>query len=303
MVVIILHRVATGFVWLAFYLLRFGERLLPQTLLSFFLWPLAVIWGLSDFRKLGRVLSTRDRFPEPWRPGLVALFFRQGVLSNHSRFVYLWPDRLKKPDWRRRCRLSGAGYLGQSMNGRRTILASLHFGPFETLPYWLRAHGLPSTVLVGRPAPRRRLKQRQYALSAPADVPVVMPVGETARMRQVLREVRHLIVMMDVDRGKQISVLFEQYIFRLATGAIRLAAVTGAELIPCLIFETDTWEFTIHFGNPVPRQHLLAAAPNLEAAARHLLTEFLPIISRDPAQCGPRLLSCITPAKRSAGSY
>ena len=99
---------------------------------------------------------------------------------------------------------------------------------------------------------------------------------------------------MDVDRGKQIQVPFENHLFRMATGPIRLAAMTDAELIPCLIVETRPWHFVIHFGTPVPERYL-GSSTNLKPAAAHLLKEFLPIVSRYPSQSGYRLASCITP--------
>jgi len=47
-------------------------------------------------------------------------------------------------------------------------------------------------------------------------------------------------MLIDVDRGKQLYVPFEDRLFRMATGAIRLAQMLDAELIPVLIVETST---------------------------------------------------------------
>src|SRR5436189_1278391 len=116
-----------------------------------------------------------------------------------------------------------------------------------------------------------------------------------SRVRKCLGPGRRLFVMVDVGRGKQVYVPFESYFFRMATGAIRLAAVSGAELVPCLIRETTSWKFVIHFGNPVP-QSCLGSSPDLKGAAAHLLTEFLKIIPSYPEHCNHRLLSAISPA-------
>ena len=77
-----------------------------------------------------------------------------------------------------------------------------------------------------------------------------LPVNEMSRVRQFLGAGQRLLIMVDVDRGKQIHVPFENHSFRMATGAIRLAALTGAELIPCVIVETGSWKFAIYFGTP-----------------------------------------------------
>lgn len=284
----------SGLAWAGFYLVRFGERVLPQSVLSFLLWVPAAVWGLAESARQRKVMAAWHRFPQPWRPNRARFFLRHSLGLNHARFVYLWPDRLPRTRWLGRCRLEARWDLARLRQAdRRVVLASLHFGPFDTLPYWLRAHGIVVTVLVGRPAPRQRLKRRQYALSAPFDVPLVLPVTEMSRVRQVLGQARHLLVMMDVDRGKQVDVPFDGYLFRMATGAIRLAAMADADLIICLIVETTTWQFVIHFGTPVPRRYL-GRSPDLKGAATHLLQEFLQVVSNHPAQSGHRLLSCIT---------
>ena len=83
-------------------------------------------------------------------------------------------------------------------------------------------------------------------------------------------------------------------LFRMATGAIRLAAMTDAELIPCLIAETATWKFAIHFGTPVPR-HYLGNSPDMQAIGAHLLNEFSKVVTRYPEQCKMRLLRAKLP--------
>ena len=291
----VLFQIGTGFSWAGFYLVRLGERVWPRSVLSLLVWPAAVALGLADFGKQRRVLTAWSCFPAAWRPGRLPYLFRQLVGLTHSRLVYLWPDRLPDRGWLSRCRLVGDWEAARCAD-RPIIFASLHFGPFETLPYWLRAHGLPVTVLVGRSAERQGLKRRQYALSAPADVPVVQPVTEAGGMRQVVARARHLLVMIDVDRGKQIQAPFDHHLFRMATGAIRLAIMRDADLIPCLIVATNSWQYAIHFGAPVAWRDYLRGGPDLKEVAARLLAEFLPIMARHPSQCGPRLLSCITPA-------
>jgi lauroyl/myristoyl acyltransferase len=181
------------------------------------------------------------------------------------------------------------------------VLASLHFGPFELLPYWLRAHGIVTTMIRGpTPDSLKSLTNYQHALSPPANVPVFLnlsemtPLPRFTHVGRFLGPGRRLLVTVDVDRGIQFHVPFENRLFRMATGAIRLAAMADAELIPCLISESAPWKFAIHFGSPVPRRYL-GDSPDLPAVGAHLLREFSNVITRYPEQCRWRLLSAMSP--------
>jgi hypothetical protein len=291
-----------AFAWPAFYLLRFAERVLPLAVLSLLLWPPAAAWDLVHLRRR-KLLSCWRRFPESWHPSSLLFFLRQSVGLYHAQLVYAWPDRLCTQRWRKRCRLEGRVDLVKSWDADRPmIFASVHVGPSEIMNYWLRAHGIVTTTVRGAwPDSLQGLASRQHALSPPADVPVFLPVKEMPRVRQFLGAGQRLLVMVDVDRGKQIRVPFENHSFRMATGAIRLAALTGAELIPCVIVETGSWKFAIYFGTPVPRNYF-DKSPDMTAIGAHLLREFVKVIIRYPEQCKPRFLSSISPAPRDGVS-
>jgi hypothetical protein len=85
-----------------------------------------------------------------------------------------------------------------------------------------------------------------------------------------------------------------------------LAVMANADLIPCLIVETATWKFAIHFGTPVPRNYL-GTAPDMQAIGTHLLGEFSKVITRYPEQCKQRLLRAMLPLpgndSRSSDEY
>jgi lauroyl/myristoyl acyltransferase len=288
--------------WAIFCFLRWCERLVPTSSLSLLLWPPAALYDLVHVRQR-TPLNCWSRFPESWRAKRWRFVLRQSLVLYHSQLLYLWPDRLRTTRWLSRCRLEGESDLIGSREGDRgVVLASVHFGPSEILPYLLRAHGIVTTLIGASPVPDslESLTSHQYALSAPADVPVFLsasemsPLPRFAHIRQVLGPGRRLLVMVDVDRGVQFQIPFENRLFRMATGAIRLAAMAGAELIPCLITETASWKFVIHFGPPVPR-HYLDNSPDMLAVGAHLLGEFSKIITRYPEQCNSTLLSALSP--------
>jgi lauroyl/myristoyl acyltransferase len=295
--------------WAAFCFLRFYERLLPASVLSFLLWPPAAAWDLSHLRQLTPLTCWR-RFPESWRPKRWRFLRRQGLGLYHSQFFCMWPDRLSDERWLRRCRLEGGDTLiGTREGDAGVVLASLHFGPYELLPYWLRAHGIVTTSVRVKPSDSlRSLTEYQCSLSPPANVPVflytedLIPLPRFSHVYKVLRPGRRLLVMVDSAQGVQVNVPFENRIFCMSTGAIRLAAMANADLIPCLIAEIRTWKFVIHFGAPVPREYL-GKVPDMHAIGAHLLKEFSKVVSRYPEQCKIRLARAMCPLSENGAKH
>ncbi|PYL60702.1 MAG: hypothetical protein DMF24_09335, partial [Verrucomicrobia bacterium] len=274
-----------------FHFLRLAERVLPLSVLSFLLWPPAAVWDLLHLRQRTPLISWR-RFPESWRPKRWRFLLRQSLALYHAQLLYVWPDRLRSARWLSRCRLEGGSeYIGSCEGKRAVVGVSLHFGPVAILPYWLRAHGIVLTS-VRTPAIDylEDLTNYQFSLSPPADVPVFLSTSEIglsprlSSIRKILGPIKRLGMLVDVDRGKQFYVRFEDRLFRMATGPIRFAQMLDAELVPVLIVETATWKYAIHFGSPVPQQYLDNSA-DMEAIGTHLLQEFSKVITRHPEQC------------------
>jgi|SRR5690242_5638839 len=297
----------SGIAWASFYFLRICERLLPTSLLSLLLRPPAALIDLihAPERKLPYCWR---RFPSSWHPSRPRYFLRQSLGLYHAQLVYAWPDRLATSRWRKRCRIEGKANLDRlRKEDRPVVLTSVHFGPFEILPYWLRAHGIPVTMIRGLPPAEylQKLTSYQYSLSPPANVPVFMlakeitPLPRFAHVSDFLGPGDRLLVMADVERGPQFHVPFQDRNVRLATGAIRLAAMANAELIPCVIREIGAWKFVLHFFKPVPQSYL-GRSPDLQAIGTHLLSEVSQVIAKHPEQCRPRLLSAMSPLDGNA---
>ena len=290
-----------GIAWSSFCFVRLCERVLPLSLFSLFLWPLAAAWDLVQVRKR-RPWAHWHRFPKSWRPKRWRYILRHSLGLYHSQLFYMWPDRLTNPRWLNRCRFAGDRKLLELAEGDRGIvLASLHFGPFEILPYWLRAYGIPATsVRADPPEALKSLTNYQYSLSPPADIPVfifssdLIPVPRFSRIGKILGPGRRLLVMVDPNRGVMTDIPLEDRLFHMATGAIRLAQMAGARLIPCLITEDSTWRFTIHIGTEVPPEWI-GRSPDMHAIGTHLLREFSKVITRYPVQCKMRCLRAMWP--------
>jgi lauroyl/myristoyl acyltransferase len=293
--------VRLGIGWGSFRLVRFCERVLPLSLFSLLLWPLAAAWDLIQLRERKPWLHWHH-FPRSWRPNRWRYILRHSLGLYHSQLFYMWPDRLSSPRWLSRCRFEGDRKLLElSEDDRGIVLASLHFGPFEILPYWLRAYGIPTTsVRADPPEALQSLTNYQYSLSPPADIPVFVfaselsPLPRFSHIRKILGPGRRLLVMVDPNRGVMADVPFEDRLFHMATGAIRLAQMTGAKLIPCMITEDSNWKFTIHIGAPVP-QEWLGRSPDMQLIGAHLLGEFSKVVTRFPVQCKMRCLRAMRP--------
>ena len=149
----------------------------------------------------------------------------------------MWPDRLTSPRWLNRCRFEGDRKLLElAEDDRGIVLASVHFGPFEILPYWLRAYGIPATsVRADPPAALQSLTNYQYSLSPPADIPVFIfasdltPVPRFSHIRKILGPGRRLLVMVDPNRGVMADIPFEDRLFHMATGAIQPGTDGGSQ--------------------------------------------------------------------------
>ena len=145
-----------GIGWSSFYFVRFCERVLPPSSFSLLLWPLAAVWDLVQVRER-KPLTHWRRFPQSWRPKRWRYILRHSLGLYHSQLLYMWPDRLTKPPLVNRCRFEGDRKLLElSEDDRGIVLASVHFGPFEILPYWLRAYGIPRRACA--PIPRQHFK-------------------------------------------------------------------------------------------------------------------------------------------------
>ena len=272
--------------WPVFWFVRAVESVSFPWLLRLLLWPLAVVRVLAELRRWPRLRGEFRALPEALRP---AVAFPQRRLRFHlARFLSYFPDRLAASRWLGRCRFEG---WCDWMNDGATpvVFATLHFGAYLTLPYWLRACGVRASTLVGEPVQARSsLKRRRYALTPLPQLPVVFSFEEVRSARRHLAAGNSLVVMMDAARGRRARVPFADRFFNAATGAERFAASARARLVPCLIAETAPWRFTIFFGAPVPDEFLHDGR-----ATAHCVDEFLKVIACHPEQCGSEVLRCI----------
>jgi hypothetical protein len=277
-----------AFAWPVFWFVRAVESVSPLWLLRLLLWPLAVARVIAELPRWPQLRREFRALPDELRP--TVSFPLRRLCFYLARFLAYFPDRLAAPRWRDRCRFEG---WCDWMNDGETpvVFASLHFGPYLMLPYWLRACGVPVSTLVREPVQARSsLKRRRYELTPLPQLPVVFSFEELRKAHSHLAAGNSLVVMMDGTRGRRARVPFVSRFFIAATGAQRLAVSASARLVPCLIAETAPWQFTIFFGAPVPEELM-----NDGRAAAHCVGEFLKVIACHPEQCGREVLRCLQP--------
>lgn len=276
---------------LRFKSLRGLERVLPPTALRWALWPWIAVWVLLGWSQWKAFQPRWNRIPPSIRKcdlGLLC-FLRRRLRIALARFLTFWPDRLGAPRWQKRIRYEGMTHLQAALeSGSPAVLATLHFSTLFLLRYLLRARQVAASVLVEEQRSQRsRLQKMKDALMASPGLPAVFTLQDLREARRFLTPGHCLIVAVDMGRGKQMLVPTPHGTMRLATGAMRLAQAAGAWLIPCLVEEEAGWRYAVHFGKPVPPKSELG----IEGAGRHLVGEFLPILSRQPTLWGQNLIN------------
>ncbi len=281
-------REARGFPF--FLLVRRLERLLPVGCLYSALFPVFYLRALVD-----------TLFTRPFPAGPLPPFFRtpeplvtrirlrtDGYLN---RVLLHFPDRLGRPEWRERCRIEGLDRLEIALqNNRPVVLAFSHYGPYQLLHLWLRSFGLPAAMLASGLAERSRLKRRQDAQWLRPELPVALFPSRLKDVTAFLRAGNFLLIAIDASRGKLIRVPFSPgWSFQMATGAIRLAAGHGAELIPCSITTEGRWRYCIRLGSPLDEVSGLAP-DDLEKTGHRLVEAMKRDFEARPEQCSPFII-------------
>ena len=291
--------------------IRALERVLPVRVVVLLCWPPAAFQAACQLTFATPSVRQFDRLkdvlqPSASRSAWVAYLWRERTRSNLARLLCLWPDRLRRGRWSDHCRCIGLERLERAhAQGRPVALAFLHFGPLILLCHWLRVQGLPAAALrLQRSAERPAYWKYIDRLSAPgngADWPSVFDRTELRRAHEHLRAGRILAIAVEGRRDRHLRVVRDGLTFDMATGILRLAAATGAVVIPCLLTAGPRMSFTVHLGEPVP-DDLVADTDRHFAACHHLFREFLAVVGRHPGQSHAALIEHLEPAAAGGSS-
>jgi hypothetical protein len=190
-------------------------------------------------------------------------------------------------------------------SGRPVMLATLHYGNLTELYHWLRSRGLAVAFIVARDL-NRRTEYRNHvdSLADQANglvgVPRLFQIDQLWEAREFLSEPRRLLVIpMDGSARPDIRVQGADYELEVATGALRLAAIAGAMVLPCLSFAPSALRFTIAFGNPVPIQNVPGRRKQT-AACEDIVGQLLPWVEQRPEHCAPILMWALHATPKSS---
>jgi len=274
---------------------RLLEALLPPQLLRWALLPFAAAIALYSLLVEPRSQAAARARACP-HPGTR---FKSQVRLQLSRFVSTWPDRLSEPRWQRRFEIRGAALQQALATGRPVILVSGHFGPFHLVSYFLRANGIPAATFIDNPARAMRASRRaKIRLSRLPGIKTTFSSQDPPReIHRFLKQDNVVRMAFDVPVGTTIEVPCGAAQLSFATGSIRLAAATGASLIPYAISESSPWHFVLHLGSPVPPE-LLARKADPAPAAQHIAAECWGFFSQSPAQAQAILLAAMSSRAR-----
>jgi hypothetical protein len=204
-----------------------------------------------------------------------------------NRIIEFLPDRLHQPKWQRRCRIVGLEYLTVDPSAvRGAILAFVHFGPYPLLRGWLRAAGIPLSMLVrGEATDRSQSNRRKDRWARFPEIQAAYHQDEIPSAIDHLKSGWPLAVAIDVSKGRQMQVTSEAgWTVPLATGAVRLARRHRLQLIACAIYDEGPWRFAIELSPPVSAE---VWARGDEAVGAELISNLLPVLRRHPQQYEP----------------
>lgn len=292
--------------------LRTMERVVPARVFGLICWLMAASQAAGQ---TAFAVPTMRRFaalppslrPSAGGPAWVGELWREKTRVNLAQLLCLWPDRLGREPWTGRCRHVGLERVERAhAGGQPVILASFHFGPVVVLGHWLRSRGLPAAFLRGESSAGRpcywRYIDRLTADRHPPGLASGFDPTELRRTYEHLQSGGILNVMLEgFGHRRRIKVSGEGFRFEMATGCLRLAAMTGATVLPCSLVAGPGMSFTLHVGEPVPPD-LVADPDRHRSACEHLLRELISVVGRHPGQWHPLLRAHFQPETEGESS-
>jgi hypothetical protein len=213
-----------------------------------------------DLPKLERL---RAALPEAYRRGI-------STRTHYLRMIWNWYiggmalvmyPQLGEPAWKDRFTVRGTPPWELPSWGRQpVVLTFLHSGAFHVLPFWLRSRGIPAAFMLGglpmmlETGAFRAMRDDGDGRAGLKDIPLTF-ARRGAGLRDALRFlVPGHVLCMALDGGRMLpedKCDAGGFPFHAKHGASRIAAQTGAILMPVSIRRTRGVRFEITFGEPV----------------------------------------------------
>jgi lauroyl/myristoyl acyltransferase len=278
----------------------FGPKALPWILGPSICWDFAR--RLPDYELFKSLRSVHA--PAFWGE-LTARYHYYVMVRNWQSTLAtaLLCDRLRAPGWAGRIEIRGVPPHQLSEWGKRpVIVVYIHSGAFGILRHWLRSQSVPTAAFVAS-MPRvltgswtRPISINADRVNGLAGVPQFFQGVDQLRDALAFLVPGHVMTMgLDAGPSARFSNAFrvngaEMW---LNTTVVRLAAASGAVLLPASVAASDVCRFEIQFGQPVP--HELIDRHNPEPAIQFIIDQLWKEIEAEPSALGWTNLEALAP--------
>ncbi len=275
-----------------------GARIVPLLTL-----PFAALDILRRRRDYARFLRVRSAV-------LPATFWKSvGPLRHYMRMIFNWQEtlmiallysRVSLPYWKKRFEVVGTAPQDLPEWGKRpVIVAFMHTGAFPIIRWYLRMQGLPTASLVG--AMPLIIDNDYYNVYLSTGDKMNGVEGTPHYFRSIRDALRYLkpgrVLTMALDGGT-IAPQSERpqvagHLIDVKRGACRVAAQTGAIVMPISMRRKGWCRYEVHYGSRVPDE--LLEKGDYAAATQHLVSELWPDLEAHPENLNWTALEAFAP--------
>lgn len=284
-------------------LAHLGARRGPLWFLKLSPKPIGAAFGLllPDVRRrmvsnLRRVHGTRSRLRE-----------QVDALRTFANYAACLAEALAagRHDARTKLRVSGEAGLREALACGGVVVVTAHLGPWDATAQLLGSALSADVLIVMEPEPNQAAREFQDRLRGERGVRV-LHVG--AHPADALPLVSHLraggVAALQLDRpppnGRVIEVSLFGAPFAVPEGPFRLAALSGARIVPVFARRLGHFDYELSIAEPleVPRK---ASAHELELAAQRAAEAMAAFIRESPTQWFHFSGSRVEPPRRCRG--
>jgi len=269
------------------------ERIGGAAVVPFLMLPFTVVDILRRRHDYPKFVRLREAMPHDFWKGLGPRRHYFRMIRNWQEFlgVVIFYNRLGLPYWRKRFEVQGKSPRELPEWGKRpVILAFMHTGNFGLIRWWMRSQGMPTASLIGAmPAivdnkDYNKILDAGDRLYGMEGVPHMFR-GSGSALREAIRYLKPGRVLTMALDGGAVSPEAERsdaggFRIDVKKGACRVAAQTGAIVVPISIRRIGICRYRVKFGQPVPDE--LIQKGDYAGATQHLVTELWPEIKEHP---------------------
>ncbi len=288
--------------WIVISIVRSAESTLPPWLLWWFLMPGACYLTICQWRNQRfAIQQSKEHFTclqsltsKAWTPRR----WLSEIDANVAYFHNWWPDRLGNARWRLCPEIMGQEHLDRALTSGPVVLVTVHYGDLRLLLYTLRSSKFAAAFMRRQNSTnvcpvRTWIDNLADAANEMSDIPSVFETNEIGKAYDYLSGGRRILgIAIDGSLRRAISVRDGDWQITLAPGALVMAQLTSAQVIPCIISRIGGFRYAIRYTTPVSAD-LLVDSKGHEAAMNYIWSELRSVIWNRIEQWLPTLFARI----------